>query len=201
MFDSSNSLQQIVAISIIALWVIFAIGFLLFKRKSKSVAKRRDPRALSGLFLQVVAMGIIWEVRRPLVSTEFELPLQLSVSVAALSLMIVSVFVTLFAVRILGEEWTVEAQIHKDHKLITRGPYGIVRNPIYTGIMGMMIATGLSISEFYIILPAIILYIVGFIIRIRSEERLLREAFGAEFDEYCRRVPAIFPRLFNSPHH
>jgi len=200
MFNNSDSLQQSVAIGIFALWTVFAAGFFLLKRKNKSVAKQRDPRAMFGLFLQIIAMGLIWEVRRPLVSTELELPFQLGVSVAALSLMIVSVFITLFAVRILGEEWTVEAQIHKDHKLITRGPYAIVRNPIYTGIMGMMIATGLSISEFYIILPSIILYVSGFIIRIRSEERLLREAFGAEFDEYCRRVPAIFPRLFNSPH-
>jgi len=30
-------------------------------------------------------------------------------------------------------------------------------------------------------------------VRIRAEERLLREAFGAEFDDYAHRVPAFIP--------
>jgi protein-S-isoprenylcysteine O-methyltransferase Ste14 len=31
-------------------------------------------------------------------------------------------------------------------------------------------------------------------IRIRSEEKLLHETFGVQFDDYARRVPAFFPR-------
>jgi protein-S-isoprenylcysteine O-methyltransferase Ste14 len=40
------------------------------------------------------------------------------------------------------------------------------------------------------------LFIAGTYIRIRSEERLLREAFGSEFEEYARTVPALVPGIY-----
>jgi protein-S-isoprenylcysteine O-methyltransferase Ste14 len=82
------------------------------------------------------------------------------------------------------------------HKLVTEGPYRIVRNPIYTGMFGMLLATGLAISHWIGLLLAIVVFAVGTVIRVQSEEKLLREAFGAEFEAYAQRVPAVIPFLF-----
>jgi len=38
-------------------------------------------------------------------------------------------------------------RVLEGHKLITLGPYNVVRNPIYTGMFGMLMATGLAISH------------------------------------------------------
>jgi protein-S-isoprenylcysteine O-methyltransferase Ste14 len=46
------------------------------------------------------------------------------------------------------------------------------------------------------LLGAVALYLLGTWIRVRSEEALLRGAFGAEFEEYARRVPAVIPGLW-----
>jgi protein-S-isoprenylcysteine O-methyltransferase Ste14 len=81
------------------------------------------------------------------------------------------------------------------HKLVTEGPYGIVRNPIYAGMFGMLIATGLATSQFAYLVVATAVYRLGTTIRIRSEEKLLREAFGEQFREYERLVPALLPRV------
>jgi len=40
-----------------------------------------------------------------------------------------------------------------------------------------------------------VFFLIGNQIRIRAEEKLLRETFGSQFDDYARRVPAFFPRL------
>jgi protein-S-isoprenylcysteine O-methyltransferase Ste14 len=45
-------------------------------------------------------------------------------------------------------------------------------------------------------LAGILVFSIGNEIRIRSEENLLRETFGAKFDEYASRVPALFPKIF-----
>ena len=45
-------------------------------------------------------------------------------------------------------------------------------------------------------LAALVVFFVGTTIRVRSEEKLLREAFGEQFEKYAQRVPAILPGLY-----
>lgn len=95
----------------------------------------------------------------------------------------------------LGKQWTYEARVIEGHELIREGPYAVVRNPIYLGMFGLMMATGLAYTTWWAGLTAVVSFLVGNQIRIHSEEKLLHETFGAEFDEYAVRVPAFFPRL------
>jgi protein-S-isoprenylcysteine O-methyltransferase Ste14 len=46
------------------------------------------------------------------------------------------------------------------------------------------------------LIAAVILFAVGMVIRVRTEEKLLRAEFGVEFDEYAKRVPAVVPGIF-----
>jgi len=117
---------------------------------------------------------------------------------AALTILIAiaSVWFCLTAVRTLGKQWALVARVVEGHELIVQGPYGIVRNPIYLGMFGLLLATGLAVSRWEGLLAGIVLFLIGNELRIRSEEKLLREAFGVKFDEYARCVPAFFPRIF-----
>jgi len=99
------------------------------------------------------------------------------------------------AVRSLGKQWVLAARLLEGHKLVTEGPYNVVRNPIYTGMFGMLLATGFAVSHWLGLSIAIVIFAIGTFIRVRSEEKLLREAFGGEFDEYARKVPAVIPFL------
>jgi protein-S-isoprenylcysteine O-methyltransferase Ste14 len=63
-------------------------------------------------------------------------------------------------------------------------------------MLGMLVATGLAISHWAVLLAALVIFFLGTTIRIRSEERLLREAFGEQFETYARRVRAIVPGLY-----
>jgi protein-S-isoprenylcysteine O-methyltransferase Ste14 len=50
-------------------------------------------------------------------------------------------------------------------------------------MFGMMIASGLTYSAWWALLAAIAVFLIGNRIRIQAEEKLLRETFGAEFDD------------------
>lgn len=104
-----------------------------------------------------------------------------------------SAFLSLRAVQTLGKQWTYQARVLKNHDLITQGPYSIVRNPIYLGMFGMILGTGLVFSHWWLALIAVVFFLVGNQIRIRAEEKLLREAFRKKFDDYAARVPAFIP--------
>ena len=53
----------------------------------------------------------------------------------------------------------------------------------------------LAISHWAALIGAGLVFAIGTRMRIRSEEKLLREGFGPEFEAYARSVPALVPRL------
>ena len=182
---------------VVVCWFVFG-GIFLFRTKPGHAADQaRDPRSRVGFALQVLAYGIVWGWRRehftPISGTE---AVSVSASLGAVLSAIGSVWIIMAAIKTLGKEWSITARLVEGHKLATSGPYAFVRHPIYTGMLGMLLATGLAVSHWQALIAALGLLIVGTMIRIRSEERLLRVAFGSEFEDYSRRVPGLIPGLF-----
>jgi protein-S-isoprenylcysteine O-methyltransferase Ste14 len=192
---SSAQIYWIVFNGVIVLWMSFAGGFLALKKPPRAPEQKRDRTSLYGIGLQGVGYGLVWSVRRPVGGPIVPLsrPLELALAAATLILGALSVWITVAAVRTLGKQWSYQARIVEGHRLVTEGPYCIVRNPIYSGMLGMLVATALANSHWIGLLAAVIVFWIGARIRIRSEEKLLREAFGADFNAYARRVPALVP--------
>ena len=180
-------------------WFVFAAVFLIFGDKTKSPPdKKRAPGSLVGVVLQGVGYGLAWGVQRtrfsPIIPMARTGQIVLFVIISALA--VASPLFAFRARQTLGKQWSVTARLVEGHRLVTQGPYRIVRNPIYTGMFGMLLATGLAISHWIGLAIAIIVFAIGTMIRVRNEEKLLRDAFGTEFDDYARRVPAVIPFLF-----
>lgn len=176
-------------------WFAFVLAFVLHKKPPSPPDAKRDPTSIIGIVLQGLSYAIVWMARRVWFTPLFALPGYFDVVLALFTaaLAIVSVWFCSQAIRTLGKEWSLAARIVEGHKLVTQGPYNVVRNPIYTGMLGMLLATGLAVSNWIGMVIAVAVFAIGTIIRVRSEEKLLRETFGAEFDEYARRVPAVIP--------
>ncbi len=85
--------------------------------------------------------------------------------------------------------------IQAGHKLETRGIYGVIRNPSYLGLLigslGWVLAFRSGVG---VVLTASLL--VPLVARIRAEERLLREHFGAAYDAYCARTWRLLPGIY-----
>lgn len=84
--------------------------------------------------------------------------------------------------------------ITKNAALTITGPYAYTRNPLYLG--SIVIAAGFAVASrsWWVVLVMTVLFVAIYIPVIRSEEEFLRSKFP-EFDEYCRRVPRLIPRL------
>ncbi len=176
-------------LAIVAAWIVMALATVFRRRPSQAREVKRGGRGwVWGFVLQVLSIAIVWTWRR------HEPPSPL-VSVIAVLLAAVSVAVILAAQRALGRQFAYQARLVEDHRLITAGPYRYVRNPIYTALFGLALATGLVISRWPVIPLFAVLYTAGTLMRIRIEERLLRAGFGPEFEDYARRVPALIPLL------
>jgi protein-S-isoprenylcysteine O-methyltransferase Ste14 len=89
--------------------------------------------------------------------------------------------------------------VKKNRELAVTGPYAHTRNPLYLG--SMLIAAGFAVA--LLSWPVALVLTVGFAVIyvpvIASEERFLRANFPG-FDDYCRRVPRLIPRLTPASH-
>jgi protein-S-isoprenylcysteine O-methyltransferase Ste14 len=183
---------------VILAWISFGAIFLLRKKPPVPVQEtKRAPASFWGIFLQSLSFAFIWVLPRPH-WWPFRASLIGEIALGAVCVLLAyaSCIFCWQAIQTLGKQWTYQARVIEGHELIQQGPYAVVRNPIYLGMFGLILAAGLTFSNWWQIVGAMATFVVGLSIRIRAEEGLLRETFGSKFDEYARRVPAFLPRLF-----
>jgi protein-S-isoprenylcysteine O-methyltransferase Ste14 len=111
-----------------------------------------------------------------------------------LGLLACSTLFTVWARLTLGTMWAGDPLIKVGHRLRTRGPYAVVRHPIYTGLLGMMAgAVMLAGGGRWFVFLAMNLVLVE--VKVVFEERLLISTFAAEYRQYRARVPKLVPGL------
>lgn len=93
---------------------------------------------------------------------------------------------------ILGRNWSASVEIKQGHELITAGPYGVVRHPIYSGLLLVFVGNCLMVGDWRGILAVGIVF-VSFWLKLRVEERWLQKRFGEQYAAYRRRTHAIVP--------
>lgn len=93
----------------------------------------------------------------------------------------------------LGRLWSGRITRKVDHRVVDSGPYGIVRHPIYTGLLLSLLATSVAKGT----VPGIAgfaLLLLGIWMKAGLEERWLTKELGeGDYESYRRRVPMLLP--------
>lgn len=92
----------------------------------------------------------------------------------------------------LGSNWSSSVTIKRDHELITGGPYGLVRHPIYTGLLTGFLGTAIAIGQVRGLVAFAFLFAMLWF-KLRLEEQWMRLQFGEVYEQYAQRVPALVP--------
>jgi protein-S-isoprenylcysteine O-methyltransferase Ste14 len=184
----------------VALMVCYAVFVLIvFKRPGEAAAsgeKGRRPVRL-GVILQSVSYMFAWTLRRPRVNPfggDSSGP-DVLIALASLAFAFGAIALAVAAKKRLGKQWALAARVIEGHRLVTDGPFGLVRHPLYLAMALLLIAPVVGLSSVLGAEIAFPLFVLGTSLRIRAEEKLLAETFGAEFKDYRRSVPPFIPRL------
>jgi protein-S-isoprenylcysteine O-methyltransferase Ste14 len=94
----------------------------------------------------------------------------------------------------LGKYWSSMVMIKTGHHLIRTGPYRIVRNPMYAGMLVALIGAAIAIGELLALLFVGII-VIGIWLKITAEEKILQEKFGEEYTRFRREVKALIPYI------
>lgn len=89
------------------------------------------------------------------------------------------------------------APIDPPKRLVAEGPYRIVRNPMYWGVSFVMMGEALAFHSLALAEIGVAFFAGTTLFVLLYEEPTLRRKFGAEYDDYCRRVPRWIPRFGN----
>ena len=179
-----------------ALWVVYLLYWQVAARGAKS-NERVEPlmsqigRAVTFLFAFVLLMSPRLPIpvlyRTYLSETNWTAWFWIGAVVSVLGISF-----AIWARVYLGSNWSSSVTIKRDHELITSGPYGLVRHPIYTGLLTGFLGTAIAIAQVRS-LVAFAFFFAMLWFKLRLEERWMRLQFGEVYEQYAQRVPALVP--------
>jgi protein-S-isoprenylcysteine O-methyltransferase Ste14 len=93
----------------------------------------------------------------------------------------------------IGKLWSSGVTRKAEHRVVDTGPYGLVRHPIYSGLILSAFATAcVPLTPMTLTGAALISF--GFFLKARLEEQFLRAELGpGAYGAYARRVPMLVP--------
>lgn len=120
------------------------------------------------------------------------LPDSSAIAYAGLILTFAGIIFAGWARLMLGGNWSAVVTIKKDHTIVRRGPYAIVRHPIYSGGLLGLLGTAIVSGELRTLIALPVLFVAWWA-KLRQEERFMTDRFGAEYLQYQREVKALIP--------
>ena len=174
-------------------WVSGAVYFGLKSEAGPHGWVRELPRTLPRRILLIAGVYALFTLLGH--SRDFWRPFQYWQSGLALLgglLAVGSTALLLWARWVLGTMWASVPMVQEHHELRTDGPYGLVRHPIYTGLLGLIIGSMLACG-FGVWIIYLVIAVPWLLRRVRVEDDLMARQFGAAYDAYRARVPALVP--------
>ena len=185
-----------------ALWDVLFIVWLIGAFSTKSTAQRQSGGSrlvqsvltVYGLYL-VFARHLHFPGRiHGWMHASFLAPSDWSGAIGLL-LTLLGVVFAIWARVTLGRNWSGSVTVKQDHTLVRRGPYAIVRHPIYTGFLLGALGVAIIVGEVRGLVGTAIVFF-AFWMKYNTEEQFMLAQFGDQYVEYKREVKALIPFVF-----
>ena len=97
----------------------------------------------------------------------------------------------------IGRYWNIDVRIQAGHQLVTSGPYGWVRHPLYTALFMGYLGTIIGLQS-WVLFAGLPVFIWSYFIFARKEERVMEQGFGSVYRTYRRDTGMFLPKLSES---
>jgi protein-S-isoprenylcysteine O-methyltransferase Ste14 len=96
----------------------------------------------------------------------------------------------------LGTNWSKTLELRQGHKLVTNGVYRSIRHPMYTAIFLYVIAQGFLLPNWIAGPAGIVVFTLMYLLRVRREEAMMTEQFGADYVLYAQNSKRLIPFVY-----
>ena len=162
---SEHSLHLISVYAFEIGWICFGAIFVFRKRWPRDKTSKRDPASVVGVLIQTLSLFTVWISHRHYALSPLGFWLHVTTTILVVLIIFASLWTTWSALRVLGKQWSLQARVLEHHQLVREGPYRFIRHPIYTGILGMIVAGGLVWTHSIAFVITLLLFAIGTAIR------------------------------------
>ena len=169
---------------------------LTLTRRSRSKTGAKQDRSTLGMIWLVIAVSVTAGV---FVAQNFRaaaLPHEQIFASAGVVPFVAGLMLRWWAIITLGRFFTVDVTIEKDHELVERGPFRLVRHPSYTGVLLAFVGLALTLRNWTALLVILMPIGAAFIHRMNVEEDALSRALGPRYAEYMKRTKRLVPFIY-----
>ena len=175
-------------------WIGSELALLIFRR-SKQEHQNRDSGSIVSLNLSIygsLSLAIAFEVAGigHLRHYFFLLPR------FGLFLIILGLVIRWMAILTLRKYFTVNVAIQSGQQVVKSGLFRFLRHPSYSGSILSFVGLALTFANWISLSVILVPISLAFVKRIHIEERALTEAFGSEYEKYCRSTWRLFPWIY-----
>jgi protein-S-isoprenylcysteine O-methyltransferase Ste14 len=180
-----------------ACWAVLFGYWWLMSRQVKIATYRQSSAARAVyLFFLILGFVLLYVPATHIAVLDYQIfPLSTITGLTGVGICIAGVAFAIWARKTLGNNWSGNVTLKKEHELIQSGPYSLVRHPIYTGFeicfLGAAITTG-QLKGFM----AILIIFINHLQKIKLEEAIMHQQFPGQYEAYAKRVKRLIPFIY-----
>jgi protein-S-isoprenylcysteine O-methyltransferase len=180
------------------LGLVYLISELLLTatRRSRSRNGTKQDRSTLRVVWLVIMVSVVAGIYVAKHWSAAALPHHPTFVVAGVVLFVAGLLLRWWAIITLGRFFTVDVTIEKDHQVVERGPFRMVRHPSYTGVLLAFVGLALTLDNWAALLVILLPISAAFIHRMNVEENALSDALGSQYTDYMRRTKRLVPFVY-----
>ena len=180
----------------LGLFYLISEFLLTVTRRSRSRTGTRQERSTLGILWLVIMASVMVGVLLAAYWPDGAMPQRRILSWASVTLFVAGLLLRWWAIITLGRFFTVDVTIEKDHELVERGPFRMLRHPSYSGVLLAFVGFALSLRNWAAFFAVLLPILAAFIYRIKVEETALSGPLGLSYEAYMRRTKRLVPFVY-----
>jgi protein-S-isoprenylcysteine O-methyltransferase Ste14 len=170
-----------------------------FERRAKKVGVTKSLFGWRESGLLALAFLGLWVIPAIYALTGFpaalDRPLIPAIAILGIVMLCAALFLFYRSHADLGKNWSISLEIRSEHRLVSSGIYRFIRHPMYSSFFLMAVAQLLLLPNWLAGVTGLVGVGMLYAFRIRQEERMMMERFGAEYRDYMTRTARLIPWL------